>query len=155
MNDRDLLTTEPYEKYLTERAELEQRYFSDKFADIPKLRYFYLASPYMKYPYGLDQAAEDAAKMSALCFNNGIMVFCPIVHHHPLNKYLVDEIGSANYDFWMKVDYMFLDNAIGLIVTKMTNWENSKGIALEIEYTKKLGKPIYYTEFMEIPNVLT
>lgn len=151
MNDRDLLTTEPYEKYLTERAELEQRYFSDKFADIPKLRYFYLATVYSSYPEGHEKACEDAARMSALCINSGIMVFCPITHSHPMVPYL--DPKRYDHNFWMKVDYMFLDNAIGLIVTKMTNWENSKGIALEIEYTKKLGKPIIYTNFLEVPNI--
>jgi hypothetical protein len=150
MDDRqEQILTDGYDQFLAERAELENRYFTLKMPK--KYRYWYLATVYSSYPHGHDAACTDAAKMAALCFSNHIPVFCPITHSHPMVPFLDPSI--YNHEFWMQMDYMFLDNALGLIVTKMDNWENSKGIALEIEYTKKLGKPVIYTEFMKVPNI--
>lgn len=140
-----------YQEYLARRKVLD-----DEFTDLQNKKsvvkpvYWYLASVYSSYPKGLEEAYKGACKMAALCRDNGIRVFCPIAHTHTTSLIMTN---ANSHDYWMQDDYMFLDNAKGLIVTMMDNWEQSKGINLEIEYTKKLGKPIIYTKFMEVPNI--
>ena len=43
----------------------------------------YLATPYSKYPAGLQQAFVDAAKLAALLLRSGMNVYSPIAHTHP------------------------------------------------------------------------
>lgn len=164
MHDRDTINMEAYTKYLEERREVEEQYFMNKPLVIDsrldtvvtdtrpsKYPYWYMATIYTNYPGGLDKAHEDACKMMALCLENGIYVFAPIPHTHTASKLM--NLDLFNHDFWMQLDYCMLTPAVGLIVVKMDNWERSKGISLEIDYMTKLGKPIVYTNFMEVPNL--
>lgn len=151
-DDRDLLAFDQrYQQYITERQQLEIRYFHDKFKAFPKNRYWYLATPYDKYPHGHDQAWVDACRMAALCWDNGIRVFCPIAGSHSVVPHIDPDMNT--HERWMEYDYMFLDNAVGLIVTMMDGWRESRGIDLEIKYAGLYGKPIVYTDFMEVPRI--
>lgn len=156
-----------YAQYLEDRRIVEEKYFRsmgvsknntpeehnlvNEDEEIIQEPYWYLATVYTSYPKGLEHAYLDACKMEALCLENGIYVFCPIAHTHTASKNM--DLNKYTHDFWMKFDYALLYPAKGLIVTMMDNWKNSKGINLEINYMKKLGKPIIYTNFMEVPKI--
>lgn len=109
----------------------------------------YLASPYsigadaslrqLRYEYNLKVLAELTLK--------GEVVFSPIVHSHPLSlAYKFPE----TFDFWAKIDYAFLDLAEKLYVIMLPGWIESHGVGCEIEYMKKLGKPISYLPVKEL-----
>ena len=44
--------------------------------------FWYLATPYSKFPGGLDAAYVEACKAQALLIKAGVPVFCPISHTH-------------------------------------------------------------------------
>lgn len=107
-----------------------------------KTELWYLATPYTKFPYGLDYAAHDAAKIAAKLIADGENVFSPIVHSHLICH--CAKLDPVNHDFWMRVDQAFMEKCDGLIVCMMTSWSRSKGMRKEIDYFKKAGKRIRY-----------
>lgn len=104
--------------------------------------YTYIASPYthedatvrqMRY----ERVRDFTAKMATL----GMYGFCPIAHSH--------DMGIANklpyhVDFWREWNYRMIDGASSLLVYMLDGWKQSKGVQEEIEYARKLGKPIFF-----------
>jgi len=110
--------------------------------------YFYLATPYTKYPLGIQAAFEDACMVAAWFMDEGLPVFCPIAHTHPIAAYSTH--NALDSDFWVKLDHPLLAGAKrGLIIVKMRGWGESSGIKAEKEFFEKAGWPIHYVE----PNV--
>jgi hypothetical protein len=105
--------------------------------------FYYLATPYSKYPGGIDAAYEMACRAAAECFQEGLLVFSPIAHTHSIAKF-----GgmSGGYDFWKRYDDAMMAAAAGLIVVKMNGWEESTGIAAEIEWFKSRCRPVFYRD---------
>lgn len=105
--------------------------------------YYYLASPYSKYPEGEEQAFIDISKIAANLIQSGIIVYCPIAHSHPLT---IHGTAEKSYDIWLPLDQVFIAKSTGLIVAKMKTWKQSYGINFEIAECKALNKPIYYLD---------
>jgi hypothetical protein len=103
--------------------------------------YVYIATPYTKYPYGQHKAATVAAFATAELMRGGIRAFSPIVHGHQIAKHGFDPL---DVDFWISANAGFLYAASACIVVKMKGWQESKGIAAEIEHFLTAGKPIVY-----------
>ncbi len=114
-------------------------------------KFWYLATPYTKYPGGHEQAFEDAAKWAAFLLDCGMSVFSPIVHSHPLSKY-VKKANNTDHRFWLDTDRPFMEAACGMIVVQLPGWEKSDGIAEEIEIFCAAGKPILHLDPREIPT---
>lgn len=110
--------------------------------------FYYLATPYSKYPLGLNAAYIDACKQVAILIKVGIPIFCPIVHTHNIAIY--GEIDPINLDIWLVVDYPFIQLAKGLIICTLPTWEQSEGIASERQHFIQANKPIIYMQ----PNVV-
>ncbi|NIA67764.1 DUF1937 family protein [Pelagibius litoralis] len=107
--------------------------------------YHYLATPYSKYPHGLEAAFQEASKAAALLVRAGVKVFSPIAHTHPVAVHgLIDPL---DHDVWLPADKPLMDSATGLIVVKMETWEDSYGISVEIQEFKAAGKPISYMDW--------
>lgn len=107
--------------------------------------YWYLATPYAKYPGSKYQAYLEALKQTALLLSSGIPVFSPIVHNHPLSLVADLQCKDGDFDFWVRfVDEPMMYNANGLIVCMMKSWGESSGIAYEEEFFSKMGKPVVY-----------
>lgn len=109
------------------------------------MSFWYVATPYSKYPGGLDAAFEEACRATAHLVRQGVKVYSPIAHTHPVAKY--GEIDPYSHDIWLPVDRPFMDTAEGLIVVKMTGWDESYGISQEIKVFEAAGKPIKYMEW--------
>lgn len=137
----DLLHADPWDAYLKEEAQLRE---DDK--------YFYLASPYTKYPYGRRAAHDNICKYTAWLLEHGVFVFSPIVNSHHVCEYVSKE-NMLSHDFWLNVDFKYIKNSRGLIVVKMEGWQDSFGIGEEIKYANELGLPVIYTNFMELPKI--
>jgi hypothetical protein len=104
--------------------------------------FYYLATVYSKHPDGLEAAFAEAAKEAARFLLAGIPVFCPIAMSHPIAVH--GGLGATDHEFWMKADRPFMQAAKGLIVCRMPGWEESRGIAEEIEAFRAAGKPVLF-----------
>lgn len=114
--------------------------------------FWYLATPYTRYPRGIAAAARDAALVTAGLMRLGIAVFSPIVHTHGVA--IEGGLDALDVDFWLKVDRPFMQAASGLIVAKLDGWTESVGIAHEVEVFGREGKPIEYLSLGALRHAL-
>ena len=105
------------------------------------MSFWYLATPYANYKYGHEEAFLGACCNAALLYDKGLTIYCPIMHSHPQAKFISVK-NRRSHRFWLDHDYTFMTLAKGLIICKMTGWEESKGMAEEIEFFKINNKPI-------------
>lgn len=114
--------------------------------DLDQLRrheLLYLATPYSKYPTGLDAAFRDAVAHAGMLLKLGLNVYSPIVHMHLIAMYC--QMDPLDHELWLRVDLAMMAKADALLVaTTMPGWEKSKGIQHEIEFFLEADKPIYY-----------
>lgn len=103
--------------------------------------YWYLATPYTKYPKGHQAAADDACKIAAALMKRGIIIFCPIAHSHSIALHGLDNVDAA---MWEAFDKPLLDACCGVIVAEMYGWKESYGVQHEISEAVKAGKPVMY-----------
>jgi len=102
----------------------------------------YLATPYSRYFDGdLERAFVDASKLAAKLLLAGVKVYSPIAHTHPLAIH--GNLDPLDHSIWLPFDEAMMDAAHILIVAHMDGWQESKGVAHEIEFFEKRGKPIY------------
>ena len=106
--------------------------------------YWYLATPYSKYPAGIHDAFMLASKAAMEFIRQGIRVYSPIAHTHPIA--IFGRHDPCDHKTWLALDRPFMNGAVGLVIVKMQSWEESAGIKMEIEEFKTVGKPIYYFE---------
>jgi hypothetical protein len=104
----------------------------------------YLTTPYSsKNPVIMEERFEKASEINARLMNQGLVVYSPIAHCHPLAmKYGL----PTNWEFWKHFDEDLIARSEKLLVVKMEGWETSVGVQAEIQYARSIGKPI---EFME------
>jgi hypothetical protein len=115
-------------------------------AELRALRpYWYIATPYSKYPAGLDAAFWEAVRIRAELVRLSIPNFVPIVHSHTVA--IEGRFDPRSHALWMEDDQPFIDVAGGLIVVKLEGWEGSTGIALERLAFRKAGKPELWMEW--------
>jgi hypothetical protein len=109
--------------------------------------YWYLATPYSKYAKGIWEAFEESCRAAAWLIRQGISVYCPIAHTHPVA--LHGGIDPLDHQIWIPVDAPIMAGASGLIVCMMDGWEDSYGIAQEIAMFGLMAKPkpIFYMEW--------
>ena len=112
-------------------------------------RPWYLATPYTKENH--EEAYQAACRMAMFLEENDIFTFSPISHSHGMSEYASKQ-NKTSHDFWLTIDFKYIKLSRGLLVCKMKGWDNSFGIAKEIEFAKTLQKPILYTEYMELPK---
>jgi len=106
--------------------------------------YVYLAAP---YSCGDNASEEERDKrfwqitaMTAELMKMGYVVFSPITHCH-----LLTEFGLAkSHDWWLELDYCYLEGASGLLVLEMEGWQMSPGVRGEIAFAKEHNIPIAY-----------
>ena len=94
----------------------------------------YLASPYSKYGQGHEQAFKDAAQAAATLIKRGLLVFSPIVHSHPIA--MLGGVDPVDHELWLRLDLALLDECDSLLVLMMPGWDESRGVAAEIEHAQ-------------------
>jgi hypothetical protein len=116
--------------------------------------FWYVATPYTKYPDGHEEAYKAACRESAWLIARGVPVFSPIAHTHGIAEQ--SSVSNTDGDYWLKADQPMMDAAYGIIVVKLPGWEESRGVLHEIEYFGKAGKPIVYLAHnaQELPPML-
>lgn len=113
------------------------------------MSFFYIATPYSKYPYGLEAAFRGACRITGMLIAAKIPVYSPIAHSHSIAKY--SHMDPLDHQIWLPADKPMMDAAYGLVVVMMDGWDKSIGIEHEIAAFAKAGKPIIYMEPGEIP----
>lgn len=109
---------------------------------LENFRLCYLATPYSKYKGGdLVSAFEDAAALAAELLAAAVRVYSPIAHTHPLAMH--GNLDPLDHSIWLPFDEAMMDAADCLIVAHMDGWDSSFGIAHEVEFFTKAGKPIF------------
>jgi Domain of unknown function (DUF1937) len=114
----------------------------DDLTELKRFNMLYVATPYTRYPKGIDIAAIDAANITGRLMLKGLNVYSPIVHTHECAKHA--HIDPIDHDLWMRIDKAFMALCDGLIVCTLPGWAESKGVARERDYFKEVNKPIYY-----------
>jgi nucleoside 2-deoxyribosyltransferase len=112
--------------------------------------FWYLATPYSKYPDGIEAAYELAIKAASLLLDNGVDVYSPIVHTHPLST--TGGLGPRNHEFWLRADTPFMDAARGIIVLEADGWRNSFGVAYELGRFRGKDKPVVWMKPGVVPK---
>jgi hypothetical protein len=108
------------------------------------MSFHYLATPYSRYPGGLDAAFRAASTQAAMLLSAGVPVFCPIAHSHPMVEFL--DQAKDTHETWLGLDEHFMRAAKGLIICKLTGWESSYGVTHEAKRFGEMKKPIVFME---------
>lgn len=116
------------------------------------MTFWYLASPYSKYPSGIFHAHIAACKQAALLIKAGVSVYSPIAHSHSIAEH--GGLDPLDHDIWLPADKPTAEAAGGLIVLKLEGWSRSFGITQEIEWFAERGLPIVYMEPGVVPAKL-
>lgn len=115
--------------------------------------FWYLASPYSKYPAGLEAAFQEVCRQAALLVHHGIPVYSPIAHTHPIAIH--GGTDPLDHGIWLPADLPMMRAAYrGLIVCKMPTWEISYGIGEEIKEFGALKRRVVYMEPGVVPAEL-
>jgi hypothetical protein len=116
------------------------------------MSYFYLATPYSKYPGGVEAAYRLACEQTALLLAARIPTFSPIAHTHGVAIH--GNLDPLDHSIWMDADYPMMDAAMGLIFLKAESWEQSVGMNIELNRFIDAAKPIFNMTPGEIPYTL-
>jgi hypothetical protein len=110
----------------------------------------YIASPYSdKDPIIRQHRYVDACKACAFLMKiyPHRTVYSPIVHAHPIA--VVGNLPKG-WGFWSQQCTYFLKFATTLLVLKLKGWEDSVGVAEEVELAEKLGIDIMYETLKDL-----
>jgi hypothetical protein len=101
----------------------------------------YIASPYSHPDASVREARYRAAcEKAAAMLRDGLRVYSPIVHSHPLAL-----LGlPGDWAFWAEQNAAMLERASSVVVLTLDGWEESRGIAAEVEIARALHLPIRY-----------
>lgn len=110
------------------------------FSELKKYGLIYLASPYTKYVFGLTEATKDVALIAGRLIRKGLNIYSPIVHTHYIA--VAAGIDPVDHEFWMKVDAAFMERCDALMVCRMPGWDESSGVAHEVDEFDKRNRPI-------------
>lgn len=107
-------------------------------------RLIYLATPY-NHP---DPAIREerftlACLAAATLMRDGVHLFCPIAHTHPI---ALQGNLPCGWDYWQKYDQLMLSACDELWIVQMDGWDRSEGIKGEIEIARQLrfNKRVFY-----------
>jgi nucleoside 2-deoxyribosyltransferase len=103
----------------------------------------YLASPYSHPdPAFREQRFQAACRAVIEFLRAGQPVFSPIVHSHAL----VEHGLPTDWRFWERFDRTHLARCDEVVVLMLDGWQESVGVAAELDIATTLGKPIRYLE---------
>lgn len=104
--------------------------------------FWYLATPYTKFTHGTEAAFKHACKSAAVLIESGLRVLSPIAHCHPIATH--GDIDPLDGPFWQAQLAPMMEAAMGLLVVMMPGWNESAGVAIEIQAFEKMRKPIVW-----------
>lgn len=112
--------------------------------DLRQFSLVYLATPYSKYPFGIEAAFREAASIACALMKTHIKVYSPIAHTHPLAVY--GKLDPLDHAIWLPFDEAMMEASDALVVTHMDGWADSYGIQHEVDFFLSARKPIFDLE---------
>jgi hypothetical protein len=108
------------------------------------MSFIYIASPYTSPdPEVVQQRFEVAEAYTHYLLKNEFWAYSPVVHCHEIaHKFSLPK----NFDYWMNYNFAMLSKASDLHVLKIPGFEESKGVAGEVEFAKKCGISVIYVD---------
>lgn len=119
---------------------------------LSKFDLVYLATPYSKYPFGIEAAFQDAANLAGILLREGVKLYSPITHGHPISTY--GGIEAMNHDFWIPFDESMMRASEALLIAMMLGWEESRGISHEVDFFLQADKPVFYLDVKSMPMLV-
>lgn len=104
--------------------------------------YWYVGSPYSKYPDGIQAAFRDICRITGWLIGQGVPCYSPIAHTHPISLYA--RMDPLDHTVWLPADAPLMNAAHGLIIAEMAGWNTSFGLTHEIGVFEKAKKPIVH-----------
>jgi len=117
------------------------------------MKFWYLATPYSKYPHGIEAAFRLAVETRGLLVKAGVPCFSPIIHSHPVAT--VCGIDPFDHAIWLPSEEPILRAAHGLIMLRAESWSISYGMAVERQLFLAAEKPVVFMDPGVIPEGLT
>jgi len=103
----------------------------------------YLACPYTHPDPAVRQHRfREACRSSAALIRAGHVVFCPIVHSHPLVEFDL----PTDWQSWERIDREFLRRCDEIVVLMLEGWETSAGVRAELAFAAEVGLPVHFLE---------
>ena len=101
----------------------------------------YVACPYSHQSEDvMVERFEAVNRFCAELMREGLLVFSPISHTHPIAQYGLPK----GWDFWHKYDQVYLDVCDGIIVLRLVGYKESVGVTAEANEMFRQGKPIVH-----------
>lgn len=121
---------------------------------LKKFDLVYLATPYTKFPGGIEAGFRAACELTAKLLVAGVKVYSPIAHTHPIAIH--GNLDPLDHSIWLPFDGSIMAKSNAIAVAMLPTWEVSYGVKHEIETFLKAGKPILYLDpvNMEIVTVM-
>jgi len=105
----------------------------------------YIGSPYSHSdPEVVEENYRRVSRLAAKLCSQGHVAFSPITYGHVL---LTFEKMPGDWEFWKSFCISFLEKSDELLVYKMPGWENSRGLAAEIEFATEKNIKISWLEY--------
>jgi hypothetical protein len=106
--------------------------------------HIYLASPYTNNNSQLQQMNEYAVnKVFGELIKMGYKkIFAPIAQSAAAVRACPELDGK--YDFWAETDEYFVETADEMFIVMLPNWENSYGVAKEVQHCEQSKIPIRF-----------
>ena len=122
-------------------------------ADLERIDgYVYLASAYSDPVYTMQILRYEIAKRAqSLLHDSGFVTYSPIVHWHPVAETYNLEKDSFT---WSYHNLTMLHGADEVWVLMFPGWQDSKGIAMELEWAKNKEKPVRFIYFNDAQDTL-
>ena len=116
------------------------------------MTFYYIATPYSKYPGGLEEAFLLAVRTRGLLVKAGIPCFSPIIHSHTVAKEC--DIDPFSHAIWLPAEKPIMVCATGLIMVMAEGWKESYGMEEERKAFEAMGRPIFWMTPGVIPDEL-
>lgn len=109
-----------------------------------KYRCIYLASPYSLHRGGPELAYAEACKLGGDLVAEGIKIFSPIAQSYSFCEHA--DLDPLDHELWLEQGEFFMAACDALVVAQFAGWEDSYGIAQEVNYFRDHNKPIHYLD---------
>ena len=105
---------------------------------------------YMASPYNHDDPDVRQARFEAVCqvaasyLKQGLSLFSPIAHSHPIEVegFINGGIAAPDASFWRDWDLPLMEACCGIITVTLPGWKDSVGVAGEEEFFRLSGLPV-------------
>lgn len=107
------------------------------------MRKIFLACPYGHADTSVvEQRFEISNIVAAQIVRNRAAVFSQVSMSHPINQHLANFDKAGIGSLWAPVDAVFMETMEELIVVDVPGWQESAGVAREIEFFKARNRRV-------------